>query len=91
MAENKISNGIREVKKTAPYTIPLMFVLSMAVSFGSNDFLFFLPFLTIIALITQFIFGLISFDKIELSKPKMILYFLLFLSMAVFSFSNLTR
>lgn len=54
-----------------------------------TSFYFYLPFLTLVAFAAQFVFGYISFDKIQMSKTKMIMLFIFFCSLAILSFSKI--
>jgi hypothetical protein len=90
MKNNRWSDGIREVKKTAHYTIPLIIVLSFILCFGKISFFFYMPFLMLVAFTTQFLFGFFSFDKVQLSKSKSLLIFVLFVGIAILSFTKLS-
>jgi hypothetical protein len=90
MKHVKVQNGINEIKRTAHYTIPLVFVLCLIISFGKSMFFLHLPILTAVALLTQFLFGYFAFDKMKLSKSTMFFFLVLFVGMAVLSFSQIS-
>lgn len=90
MTKDKINNGIKEVKKTAYYTIPLILLVCFISTFNKREFIAFLITGLVAAFTTQFFFGYISFDKVPLSKPKMFLFFFVFISIAILSFTCLS-